>query len=166
MFTFIKIIIQLIDSYTHADLESVSDSKVKEVCTGGHVLFNCMGTHLSLLFFGTPVNKSPNALYSTLNYCVFATQSAYRTVAYDVPARLTKLAHQAGVAHSSVLTAIVSNPNSWSLYVRCKGQLEAIGQELFPYTSAFRAGMLDRGEDSRFLEKISCEFFDMQRASL
>ncbi|XP_064391120.1 uncharacterized protein LOC135338955 [Halichondria panicea] len=120
------------------DLESVSDSKVKEVCTGGHVLFNCMGTHLSLLFFGTP--------------------SAYRTVAYDVPARLTKLAHQAGVAHSSVLTAIVSNPNSWSLYVRCKGQLEAIGQELFPYTSAFRAGMLDRGEDSRFLEKISLLF--------
>ncbi len=91
--------------------------------------------------------------------CVFAAQSAYRKVAYDIPARLTKLAHEAGVAHSSVLTAIVSNPNSWSLYVRCKGQLEATGQELFPHTSAFRAGTLDRGEDSRFLEKISCKFF-------
>ncbi len=42
----------------HADLESVSDFKVKELCTGGHVFFNCMGTHLSLLFFGTPVNYS------------------------------------------------------------------------------------------------------------
>lgn len=40
-----------------ADLEAVSDSKVKELCTGSHVFFNCMGTHLSLLFFGTPVKE-------------------------------------------------------------------------------------------------------------
>ncbi len=85
-------------------------------------------------------------------------QSAYRKVAYDIPARITQLAHQAGVVHCSVLTAIASNPNSWSLYIRSKGQLEALGQELFPHTSAFRAGQLDRGEDSRFLEKIGCKF--------
>ena len=118
---------------------------------------NCMGTHLSLLFFGTPVRI-------LVLYCSFIKvppfphmQSAYRRVAHDIPIRFTKLAHQAGVPHYSVLTASVSNPNSWSLYIRSKGQLEATGQELFPHTSAFRAGPLNRGEDSRFIEKIGCE---------
>lgn len=80
-------------------------------------------------------------------------------MAYDIPVRLTRLAHEAGVSHYSVLTATASNPNSWSLYVRSKGQLEATGQELFPHTSAFRAGPLDRGEDTRFMEKIACECY-------
>ena len=26
------------------DLDEVSEDKVKELCTGGHVFFNCMGT--------------------------------------------------------------------------------------------------------------------------
>ena len=79
-------------------------------------------------------------------------------MAYDIPARLTKLAHQAGIPHCSVLTGYVSDVNGRTQYARSKGQLEATGHELFPRTSVFRAGYLNREEDSGYLEKFICEY--------
>ena len=84
-------------------------------------------------------------------------QGSYHHVAYDIPVRMSKLAHQAGIPHCSLITASISNPNSWSQYVRIKGQIEASAQERFPHTSAFRAGQLNRGEDNRLIERIGCE---------
>lgn len=70
---------------------------------------------------------------------------------------MSKLAHQAGIPHCSLVTASISNPNSWFQYARMKGQVEAAAQEVFPRTSAFRAGQLNREEDNRLIERIGCK---------
>ena len=86
-------------------------------------------------------------------------QDAFRHIDYDIPVRLSKAAFQAGVPHCSVLTASNSNPNSWFLYPKTKGQLEVTIREMeFPYTSFFRPGLLNRGSTERFVEKFACEF--------
>ena len=60
--------------------------------------------------------------------------------------------------HCSVLTSMGSNTNSWSLYLKTKGQIEESSkEEAFEYTSIFRPGLLDRGGDKRTVEKIAGE---------
>ena len=57
--------------------------------------------------------------------------------------------------HCSLLTSFGSNPNSWFLYPRTKGELETSVKGLeFSYTSIFRPGLLGRGESARLGEKI------------
>ena len=149
---------------SHADLESVSDSKVKELCTGGHVFFNCMGTHLSPFLWNSGKQLLFWFLYMLLipctRVCFYHTECLSKGSIYDIPARLTKLAHKAGVPHSSVLTAVVSNPNSWSLYVRCKGQLEAILDRNFSHTPQhLELACWIEEKIVAFLRKSVCKFF-------
>lgn len=49
-----------------------------------------------------------------------------------------------------------SNPNSWMLYTKTKGQMEESTKgEGFGYTSIFRPGLLDRAQgDPRWVEKF------------
>ena len=82
-------------------------------------------------------------------------QDAFRHIDYEIPIRLIKLAHQAGVPHCSLLTSGRSNPNSWFTFARTKGELENSIKGLeFSYTSIFRPGILERGDLTRFEEKI------------
>ena len=60
--------------------------------------------------------------------------------------------------HCSVLTSAGSNTNSWFLYLKTKGRMEeSAKEEAFEYTSIFRPGLLDRGADKRFGEKLTGE---------
>ncbi len=74
--------------------------------------------------------------------------------------RLAKAAREASVPHCSLLTSVGSNPNSWFLYTKTKGQLEeAIRGMSFSYTSVFRPGLLsERGNVQRWGEKIASKF--------
>lgn len=122
------------------DLDTLSDENAKQLCTGGDVFFNCLGTTRS---------KAGSA-------------EAFRHIDYEIPFRLIKQAKLAGVSHCSLLTSMGSNPNSWFLYTKTKGVMEESTKgEKFAYTSIFRPGLLDRGqvEDSRFFEKVVNRLF-------
>ena len=83
-------------------------------------------------------------------------QDAFRHIEYEIPIRLIKLSHQAGVSHCSLLTSVGSNPNSWFLFPRTKGELETSVKGLeFGYTSIFRPVLLGRGDSARFAEKVA-----------
>ena len=83
-------------------------------------------------------------------------QDAFRHIDYEIPIRLIKLAHQAGVPHCSLVTSCLSNPNSWFLLFQTKGELETSVTDLeFSYTSIFRPGLLDRGDATTCLEKVA-----------
>jgi len=51
-------------------------------------------------------------------------QQAFQHIDSEIPARLIQLARDAGVPHCSVLTSSGSNPNSWLLYFKTKGQVK------------------------------------------
>lgn len=80
-----------------------------------------------------------------------------------MPLRLIKIAKEAGVGHCSVVTSVGSNPNSWFLYMKTKGEMEvSVKEEKFEYASIFRPGLLDRGEGNmRFVEKITRMFLKL-----
>jgi hypothetical protein len=83
-------------------------------------------------------------------------QEVFRHIDYEIPIRLIKLAHQAGVSHCSIDTAERSNPNSWFVLFRTKGELETSVKDLeFSYTSIFRPGLLDRRELTTFIERCA-----------
>jgi oxidoreductase len=116
------------------DLDSVSDDTVRQLCGGAHVFFNTLGT-------------SRRAAGSA---------AAYRHIDLEIPERLSRLAQEAGVKHCSVVTSSGSNPNSWFLYLRTKGELEnAVRGMGFSHVSLFRPGGLNRGDSMRTVEKIA-----------
>ncbi len=60
------------------------------------------------------------------------------------------------VSQCSVVTSVGADPNSWIFYLKTKGDMEvSIRDERFEYTSIFRPGLLDRGGDKRWIEKVS-----------
>ena len=98
--------------------------------------------------------QSP-VLYLSLSFPP-SIQDAFRHIDYEIPIRLINLAHTTGVSHCSLLTSYGSNPNSWLLYPRTKGEMEnsVTGLE-FNYTSIFRPGLLNRGGRASFVEKVA-----------
>ena len=65
------------------------------------------------------------------------------------------------------VSSIGADKNSWFLYPRTKGEIEAKLESLgFDKLIIFRPSVLDRGDDSRFVEKISaplCKFLPVYK---
>uniref|UniRef100_A0A6B2LHD6 NAD(P)-binding domain-containing protein n=1 Tax=Arcella intermedia TaxID=1963864 RepID=A0A6B2LHD6_9EUKA len=82
---------------------------------------------------------------------------AFRLVDYTYVANFAQFAlKHCGVTHFHLLTSMGSDKNSWFLYPRTKGQIEAFVSDLgFKHTSIYRPGLLDRGSDARTVEKIA-----------
>eukprot|EP00128_Syssomonas_multiformis_P017110 Colp12_sorted_trinity150504_noHs@3773 len=69
------------------------------------------------------------------------------------------MAKSHGVQQFQIVTSVGSNPNSWFLYPKTKGEAEEAVKALkFTYTDIYRPGLLDRGEHARTIEKIG-KFF-------
>ena len=61
-----------------------------------------------------------------------------------------------GCEHFLLVSSIGADANSWFLYPKTKGEVENKLMSLdFPKLTIFRPSVLDREEDSRFVEKIS-----------
>ena len=60
------------------------------------------------------------------------------------------------------MSSIGADKNSWFLYPRTKGETEAELESYgFPHLSIYRPSVLDRGEDARFVEKLSAPFSNL-----
>jgi len=84
-------------------------------------------------------------------------------VDYGYALKFAELAKNANSNYFGLLTSAGADRNSWLLYPRTKGEIEhAVLALKFPTTGIFRPGLIDRGENARFVEK----FFGGQCLSL
>ena len=109
------------------DLDSVSDDTVRQLCGGAHVFFNTLGTSRraagsAVRHVFSPVDRLNQGTARQSGSCL-CLQAAYRHIDLEIPERLSRLAQEAGVKHCSVVTSSGSNPNSWFLYLRTKGEV-------------------------------------------
>ena len=122
------------------DLDTVSEETVKNLCTGTDVFFCCIGKGFT-----------------------FSSQ-LYFQVDCEIPDRIARFAAASGVKHASLLTGRGANVRSWFQFLRTKGEVEerfkAAG---FKSVSVFRPGVLERGSDSRFTEKVAKIIFPYLR---
>jgi len=82
-------------------------------------------------------------------------KAGYRAIDYGYNYDLSKIAKAQNVAMMSLLSSDMANKDSWFFATQVKGQLEHdIGELGFPHYSIFRAGLLGRGSDARFVEKF------------
>ena len=82
---------------------------------------------------------------------------------YGYALKFAELAKNANSNYFGLLTSAGADRNSWLLYPRTKGEIEhAVLALKFPTTGIFRPGLIDRGENARFVEK----FFGGQCLSL
>ena len=82
-------------------------------------------------------------------------QDAFRHIDYGDSYSSDQAGSPGRGPHCSLLTSGRSNPNSWFIFARTKGELEKSVKGLeFSYTSIFRPGILERGDLTRFEEKI------------
>ena len=163
---------------------------MRELSAGSQVFFNAFGSSRSQA--GSAVSEGC-ALYLTLEACLTGgcaslvdvtyrslLQEAFRHIDLDIPLKLIRAAREAGVPHCSVVTSQGANPNSWFLYMKTKGEVqactlatrartythtythththmqmeEAVRQLNFPSVTIFRPGVLGRS-NSRFGEKFA-----------
>ncbi|XP_019849185.1 PREDICTED: oxidoreductase HTATIP2-like isoform X2 [Amphimedon queenslandica] len=120
------------------DMFTVPEEEIKSKCEGADVFFCCLGT-------------TRRAAGSA---------EAFVRIDRDLVVRFAEQAKAAGVPHFSLLTSYGSNPNSFFLYTKTKGQVEeAVRQLNFSYTTILRPVLIGRGEDRRLAEKIAGIFF-------
>ncbi|XP_028411804.1 oxidoreductase HTATIP2-like [Dendronephthya gigantea] len=114
------------------DFETLTKDTVGEHFQDGDVFFNTMGTTRK----------------------VAGSAEAFYRIDHDYPMKCVEIAKECGVKHMSLLTSTGANANSWFLYMKTKGQIEEDCKKLnFDRLSIFRPGLLDRGQDKRFVEK-------------
>lgn len=64
-----------------------------------------------------------------------------------------------GVKHFSLVSSKGANADSWFLYMKTKGESELSCKNLdFDRLSIFRPGMLQRGDESRLVERVGSFF--------
>jgi len=81
---------------------------------------------------------------------------AFRKVDYEYIINVGQAAKEQNCKHFLLVSSIGADKNSWFLYPRTKGETEAKLESLgFPHLSIYRPSVLDRGEDARFVEKLS-----------
>jgi len=81
--------------------------------------------------------------------------AAFIKVDRDLVLEFAKLAKDAGTKQFHIVTSQISNPNSVFLYIRTKGEAEEGVKKLqFDKTNIYRPGLLDRGKNARFVEKL------------
>jgi len=86
--------------------------------------------------------------------------AAFKLVDYTYVSNFATFCKQhSEVSHFHLLTSVGANKNSWVLYARTKGEIEEYVTNLgFKYTSIYRPGLLDRGDQARTLEKLGSIF--------
>jgi len=81
---------------------------------------------------------------------------AFRKIDLHLVTEFAKLAKDSGVNHMNLLTSSGANANSFFLYMKTKGEVEEELKKLdFPRLSIYRPGLLDRGKEARFIEKLA-----------
>ena len=120
------------------DLDTISDEKVKELCSEHNALFCCLGT----------TRRQAGSA------------QAFFHIDCEIPARLAQIAKDSGVGLASLVTSQGANPNSWFFYLRTKGEIEERMRGMgYEHVSIWRPGLLDRGEENRrFVEKVVMVF--------
>jgi len=84
---------------------------------------------------------------------------AFRKVDFFMVTEFGKICKEAGIPHFLVVSAQLSNSSSWFLYPKTKGQAEDELKKLeFPRLSIFKPGLMDRGKDTRGVEKVAAWF--------
>lgn len=87
---------------------------------------------------------------------------AFRRVDYDYVLEIAKLAKAQGVKRMLLVSSIGADASSWFLYPRTKGQIEnALTDLSFEHLVVYRPSVLDRGVDTRFVEKVSVPFMNL-----
>ena len=84
------------------DLDTISDEKVKELCSEHNAFFCCLGT----------TRRQAGSA------------QAFFHIDCEIPARLAQIAKDSGVGLASLVTSQGANPNSWFFYLRTKGEIE------------------------------------------
>jgi len=101
-------------------------------------------------------------------FCTFGTTkdaagsaNAFRKIDFGYSAAFGKAAKENGVKRMYVVTGHGSDPNSFFLYLKVKGEVETYMNNLaFPNGVVFfRPGLLDRGQLARTSEKVAKIFF-------
>ena len=120
------------------DLDTISEERVKELCSGSNAFFCCLGT----------TRRQAGSA------------QAFFHIDCEIPARLAQIARDSGVSFASLVTSTGANPNSWFLYLRTKGEIEERLKNMgYNHVSIWRPGLLDRGEENRrFVEKMGMVF--------
>ena len=120
------------------DLDTISEERVKELCSGSNAFFCCLGT----------TRRQAGSA------------QAFFHIDCEIPARLAQIARDSGVGIASLVTSTGANPNSWFLYLRTKGEIEERLKNMgYNHVSIWRPGLLDRGEENRrFVEKMVMVF--------
>jgi len=81
---------------------------------------------------------------------------AFRKIDHDLVMKFANLAKDGNVNHFSLVSSSGANAKSPFLYPKVKGQVEdAIKSLGFSAFSIFRPGLLDRGAEARFVEKLA-----------
>ena len=121
-----------------ADLDTITEDRVKELCSGSNAFFCCLGT----------TRRQAGSAQAVFH------------IDCEIPDRLAKIARESGVGHASFVSSARANPNSWFVYMRAKGEIEERLKGMgFNHVSIWRPGLLDRGEENRrFGEKIAMAF--------
>jgi len=114
------------------DMDRMEESKDKFI--GHDVSFCCLGT----------TRKDAGSA------------EAFKKVDLEYVTNFAKLSKDVGIKHFLHVTSYGSNKNSWFLYPQTKGQAEENVNNLhFNTTVVLRPGLLGRGTDSRFVEKVA-----------
>lgn len=96
-------------------------------------------------------------------FCTFGTTrkdagsaEAFVKIDHGYTVKFGSLCKDHGVKHFHLLTSMGSNPNSWFLYPKTKGQNEEDIKEMdFARTTIWRPGLLGRGDKARLVEKLA-----------
>jgi len=119
--------------------------KTKEEFEGKDVAFCCLGT----------TRKQAGSA------------EAFRKIDFDLVVKFGELAKDAKVNHFSLVSSTGADASSFFLYPKTKGEVEnAIKKLGFNTCSIFRPGLMDRGSDTRLVEKIFGVFGSIQASSV
>jgi oxidoreductase len=85
-----------------------------------------------------------------------STAENFRQIDLHLVTHCAQIAKSAGVRHVSLVTSQGANANSWFLYMRTKGEVENSVEKLdFDRLTVWRPGLLGRGSEARFVEKLA-----------
>lgn len=79
----------------------------------------------------------------------------FRRIDKGINVNMARVAKEMNVPFYSIMSSTGANANSWFLYLQVKGEIDEEAKRLgFERTSIWRPGMLGRGSEIRFVEKI------------
>jgi hypothetical protein len=84
------------------------------------------------------------------------TAENFRRIDLHLVTRCAEIAKSAGVRHASLVSSQGAKTNSWFLYMKTKGEAEKSLEDLgFDQLAIWRPGLLGRGSEARFGEKVA-----------